>query len=283
MLTRRSVVAGACSLALLPKRAFAQRSDFNDLLDRLITKRPALLTSGARERESAYVNLLLSGGRGPRPNYPPPNRSISGDAERLIVACEVGNQNRYQRLYQHPTWPKGRSGVTIGIGYDVGYVDREALHADWGAFLSDQVIGALARGCGITGRAARRIAGSLRNEVKVPWNAADQQFHRSTLPLYVSQTLDRNFLPGVERLRSDDCLGALVSLVFNRGPSFKLDGERYREMRAIRLHIVRGDFQRVPGELRSMRRLWANDPDAQGLVERRELEARLFERGLANT
>jgi GH24 family phage-related lysozyme (muramidase) len=30
-----------------------------------------------------------------------------------------------------------------------------------------------------------------------------------------------------------------------------------------------------------MKRLWENDPDARGLVKRRELEAVLFEEGLA--
>jgi hypothetical protein len=57
-----------------------------------------------------------------------------------------------------------------------------------------------------------------------------------------------------------------------------MDGERYREMRAIRAHIMAGRLGDVAAEIRSMKRLW---PDMRGLQIRREKEAALWERGIA--
>jgi hypothetical protein len=75
-----------------------------------------------------------------------------------------------------------------------------------------------------------------------------------------------------------DCLGALVSLTYNRGASFGKAGARYREMRNIKAHMAAKAFGDIPDEFRSMKRLW---PDMTGLQKRREREARLFQRGLA--
>ena len=43
----------------------------------------------------------------------------------LIVREEVGSQARYKHKYQHPEWPGGASGVTIGVGYDCGDLQKE--------------------------------------------------------------------------------------------------------------------------------------------------------------
>jgi hypothetical protein len=60
--------------------------------------------------------------------------------------------------------------------------------------------------------------------------------------------------------------------------------ERRREMHQIWRLMSEGTpatFAAIPEQFRSMKRLWLNDPDARGLLERRELEAKLFEAGLA--
>ena len=41
-------------------------------------------------------------------------------------------EQAYTKKYRKPVWPKGQSGVTIGIGYDVGYASKPQLRADWG-------------------------------------------------------------------------------------------------------------------------------------------------------
>ena len=45
---------------------------------------------------------------------------ISQAAIDLIVREEVSGKEVYERNYRRPEWPGGSSGVTIGIGYDVG-------------------------------------------------------------------------------------------------------------------------------------------------------------------
>ena len=83
-------------------------------------------------------------------------------------------------------------------------------------------------------------------------------------------------LPNTAKL-APDSFGALVSLAYNRGPSFSNTGDRYREMRAIKDHMAKEQFAEIPGEFRSMRRLW---PTVTGLRNRRDHEAALFEKGL---
>lgn len=51
-----------------------------------------------------------------------------------------------------------------------------------------------------------------------------------------------------------------------------------KEMRDIRDAVAAGRFGDVPAALRSMKRLW---PQGNGLRDRREREAKLFEEGLA--
>ena len=76
-------------------------------------------------------------------------------------------------------------------------------------------------------------------------------------------------------------MAALVSLTFNRGASYAKSGPRYREMREIRGDLNTGSFNRVPGRIRSMKRLWVGMPDVRGLLRRRDEEAELFEKGLS--
>lgn len=87
--------------------------------------------------------------------------------------------------------------------------------------------------------------------------------------------LVQNALPNTNML-SPDRLGALVSLAYNRGPSFSARGPRYQEMRVIRQAMVAQNFDAIPQQFRAMKRLWPNVP---GLQIRREREAVLFERG----
>jgi GH24 family phage-related lysozyme (muramidase) len=114
--------------------------------------------------------------------------------------------------------------------------------------------------------------------VSVPFSAASAVFQQTSVPRTTAETA--NALPGSDAL-SPDCMGALVSLVYNRGPSFSADGDRYTEMRAIKTDVMQKRFADIPAQLRSMKRLWAGDPNAAGLVRRRELEALLFEQGLS--
>jgi len=201
---------------------------------------------------------------------------ISKEAENLIIAEEVSSAAVYKAKYQHPEWPGGASGITIGIGYDVGagVKNKQQLWNDWRGHIPDAMITALEPAIGVTGEAAHALLGRVRNSVNVPWEAAIAVFEGVDIPRWYN--LCKNHLPNFEML-SPDCKGALVSLAYNRGASFDSAGDRYTEMRAIKAHMENMKFSKIPAEFRSMKRLW---PNVAGLRARRDHEADLFQRGL---
>lgn len=202
---------------------------------------------------------------------------ISDAARDLIVAEEVSSKATYQARYQHPEWPGGASGITIGIGYDVGAGVKSSgqLRADWGNWIPDRMIETLVPCIGVQGSRAQAMLASVQS-VLVPWEAAIGVFDSVDVPRWYD--ICKNALPNFEML-SLDCKGVLVSLAYNRGASFSKDGDRYTEMRAIKIHMSTKEFGKIPAELRSMKRLWPQQ-SMRGLVLRREHEAKLFEQGL---
>ena len=121
--------------------------------------------------------------------------------------------------------------------------------------------------------------------VVVPWDTAERQFLQRVEPRYVVEV--ERALKNTTELRPDS-LGALVSLVYNRGPSFAIRPDkdssgRYTEIRNIGQLMERREFARIPAEIRAMKRLWVGKSDMRGLLIRRELEARLFEIGLGQS
>jgi len=208
----------------------------------------------------------------------PPARvdAVSDKAVELIMMFEVSGPQEYNLRCQAPSWPQGQSGVTIGVGYDLGYVSPAQFQADWGARLDAEDLVRLGAVCGVTGPAAQSHLAGLAGIV-VPWAVAEDIFRTRTIPEYAART--RDALTNTNLL-SPDSFGALVSLVYNRGAAFTAAGDHYVEMRAIHACMATGDFAAIPGRFRAMKRLWQNDPAMAGLVMRREQEAALFEQGL---
>lgn len=202
--------------------------------------------------------------------------TISQDAIDLIVAEEVSSEATYKARYQHPEWPGGESGITIGIGYDVGYASPEGLRADWTTLIPQAMVETLSEVVGLKREAAHARLGHVRPLVTVPWDAAMKVFISHDVPKWIG--IVERALPNCDKL-SPDCLGALVSLAYNRGPSFSKDGDRYEEMRNIKNWMTHEGFKFIPNEFRKMKRHWPQR-SMRGVVLRREHEARLFERGL---
>ncbi len=221
----------------------------------------------AQERRSAIETV--------QPDGPASTRRISDEAFDLIVEFEVSSQQVYTARYRKPVWPQGASGVTVGVGYDVGYATKALLHADFDGAIPAGMVSALERALGVTGTPAAALAESLRSEVDVPWDAAIAVHRDKVVPRWTG--VAERALQNTSALPPSS-LGALVSLIYNRGASFSRQGDRYAEMRRIREHMAARDFEAVPGDIRSMKRLW---PTVPGLQKRREREARLFEVGLA--
>ena len=195
----------------------------------------------------------------------------------FIVLHEVTSRAVYEKLYSRPTWPKGRSGVTIGIGYDLGFQTPASVKKDWGDHLPAEMIIVLGTVCGITGPGGKAAAARIRDRVQVPFEAAMDVFKTKEMPRWEGIVLKA--LPGSEAL-PPDCFGALTSLTLNRGPSYSTDGDRYKEMRGIRAALQTGQPQKVPGLIRAMKRIWEDEENSKGLLTRRDAEADMFEAGL---
>lgn len=200
---------------------------------------------------------------------------ISEKSIDLIIEFEVSSKEYYVKYLQKPEWPGLNSGITVGIGYDLGYSTPQEIERDWrGPFITLPIINAMKKYSGITREKAKALLPQARREITVSWDAAYSVFIEKSIPQWIEKV--KKALPNCDKL-NDDCLGVLVSLAYNRGPAFNAAGDKYLEMRNIKTHMEKMEFHKIPKELRDMKRLW---PTTQGLIIRREKEARLFELGL---
>ncbi|MBX7246668.1 MAG: hypothetical protein K1X53_14320 [Candidatus Sumerlaeaceae bacterium] len=197
--------------------------------------------------------------------------TITPKALQLLLDFEVGGgQTYYERHLRHPTWPGGDSGVTIGIGYDLGYCTRVEFQSDWHGLDMASRSGLLLV-LGIKGSDARESLPAVR-EFVIPWQLALSVFMETVLPRWFQRA--RAIYPGLESLPGD-AQGALVSLVYNRGSS--LTGPRRAEMREIRDLVLSGDLVGIARQIRQMKRLWAGTSIESGMARRRDAEADLVE------
>ena len=192
----------------------------------------------------------------------------------LIVATEVTSQAYYEKKYRKPEWPDGASGVTIAVGYDLGYASEDKIRRDWTGKISDDMVDCLVKYAGLSGEKAHARLAEARGEIDIPWAVAYDVFSNIDMPEWCAKV--KQALPNTDKL-SEDSFGALVSLAYNRGASFSMADDRHKEMRSIKEHMANEEFDEIPDEFRSMKRLW---PNMRGLVDRRESEAKLFEDGL---
>jgi len=275
---RRQLILGLGCVGLsnaLPAPALAQADPVAEALRRLASDESAIDSARSERERFQRVEGDPAGAQGMSWRRASQTQ-IAPSARELIIACEVSSQRAYERRYQAPVWPHGQSGVTIGIGYDLGYSSAAQLSSQWGGRISDAAIETLIPVCGLKGADAQAALASV-SHLRVTWQQALSQFD-NFLPYAVGKTEDT--FPHASELKSE-CLGALVSLVYNRGPSLSPRSPRRREMREIAQLMLARDLAPIPGKIREMKRLWENDPNARGLLARREVEALLFEQGLA--
>jgi hypothetical protein len=173
-------------------------------------------------------------------------------------------------LDQPGKWPGEASGITLGVGYDLGFATAQQFEEDWSDYLSSEQIDRLKTAIGVSGQDARVIAPQF-SDIKVKWDDAVAVFKHRTLPLYSERT--ETALPGVDQLPAN-AQGALVSLIFNRGTA--MVGDRRKEMRAVRDAVAQGDLQEIANQIRAMKRLWVGK-GVDGLLKRRDAEADLVE------
>ncbi|MBW8360124.1 MAG: hypothetical protein K0M63_10045 [Weeksellaceae bacterium] len=195
---------------------------------------------------------------------------ISKNSLQLVLESEISSKSMYNSKYKFPIWPHGASGITIGIGYDMGYSTPAQFEKDWKALLGDSKFGKLKSAVGLQGERARAALTSAVKSVEVPYDDALQVFYTTSVPVYARATAKS--YPGVELL-PPDAQGALLSLVYNRGAS--LEGPRRKEMKNIAGWVRTKNLAKIAGEIRAMKRLWEGDPKMKGLLSRRDKEAAL--------
>lgn len=200
---------------------------------------------------------------------------ISRKSIDLIIQFEIGGRSYYEKALQKPTYPGGASGVTVGIGYDLGYNTEKQFLADWSPTLNLNFVNALKPLCGLKGdKAKSMIKGEVLN-VRIPYNIAYDVFVKSSVPRFYKAAL--TIYPEMIHL-NEDTQGALVSMVFNRGTS--LVGDRRKEMKAIVELVKLKDYEGIAEEIEKSKRLWEG-AGLDGLVIRREAEADLIRNSIA--
>ena len=193
----------------------------------------------------------------------------------FIIQHEAGGRAYYDKVLQKPTWPGGESGITIGLGYDLGYNTEKQFVKDWGKTLTEANIKTLKTVIGLKGEKAKiSLKGDLLN-IRIPYNIAYDVFVKCMVPRYYKLAL--TIYPGMNEL-NEDTQGALVSMVFNRGSS--LNGDSRKEMRAIVELVKKKDYEAIAEEIEKSKRLWEHR-GLDGLVIRREAEADIIRNSIA--
>ncbi|MFD1438836.1 pesticin C-terminus-like muramidase [Acinetobacter terrae] len=165
----------------------------------------------------------------------------------------------------------GKSGVTLGYGYDLGQQSTEQIKKDLTLYYTPNQIQRLLKAQGKKGVSAQALVSSL-SDITISKNKAydmvmivKKRYAEDTLKIY----------PDILKYHPH-CQGAILSLVYNRYIGLK--GNRRKEMREIQGDLKKSGSN-VPISLRSMKRLWTTKQN-RGLQARREDEAKIFEKGL---
>ena len=205
---------------------------------------------------------------------------LSKKSLELILEFEVGGgENYYNKFLKNPAWPEGQSGVTIGVGYDLGYVNKTEFSEDW-KDLPKEVFDRLYKVVGIKGYNAKNLIRGLK-DITIPWDLALKVFNNKTVTKFYNLT--RETFPNFDNL-PEDAKGGLVSLVFNRGAA--LEGDRRREMKLIRdgMKLVSNYDQKaltfIANQIRNMKRIWIGGSIEKGMSRRRDAEAKIIEESL---
>ena len=215
------------------------------------------------------IESILDEVLGPEVSQPEHNLIVSRSGLDQIAQFEISSEGYYRRNLARPTWPGGASGITIGIGYDLGYNTKARIIRDWGGKLSDADLKELVAVAGKRGEAAEAILSTV-DYIKIPFEAAKEVFYTATLPRFARLT--KKAYPGIEVLPAD-AQAMLLSLVFNRGG--KMSGIRRKEMKAIQPLVIQKDLEGIAREIRAMKKLW-DVSLLPGLHARRDEEARLI-------
>ncbi len=187
-----------------------------------------------------------------------------------VIVFESGGKAYYDKFLKGMTWPGGASGVTMGIGADLGYMTLKEYNEYFSKYFSPIQNRRLRSVIGLKGQNAKKVISRLKG-IELSWENASEAFVEWTLPKF--WRLSNLLWKGLDDL-CENAQIALVSLVFNRGVSIK--GNTRIEMRNIKPLVLKKDYRGIAKEIRKMKRLW-EDKNMDGLLKRREEEAKMVE------
>lgn len=195
---------------------------------------------------------------------------VSKKSIDIIIFSEISSENNYNNKLKSPIWPGGASGVTIGLGYDLGQTNLKSFTDVWKNKLSQNDFNSLSKAVGVKGSSAQKMIPSLKT-IQISYINACRVFYEHDLPKYMNMTIKA--FPGVE-LMKPDATGAILSLVYNRGAA--ITGRNREEMNAMIDTIKKQDYKATGDLVEKMKRIWAGKPNLAGLVTRRINEANLI-------
>ena len=213
--------------------------------------------------------IALLCGKTPGQALPAGNLRISPASHDLIIEYETGGRSGYN---PRPEVPPGFSGVTIGVGYDLGYNTAAQVAADWSGVLPAPQVARLQGVAGKTGAMARAVLARVA-DIRVPWEAALKVYETRTVPRFARDT-ERAY-PGVLKL-PPDIQGVMLSTSFNRGTAMS-PYERRKELVWSRDDIAQDKIAKLAEYQLSMRRLW---PTIPGLQRRYAAHAGLMQKAI---
>lgn len=189
-----------------------------------------------------------------------------------VIEFETGGKSYYEKCLKKLTWPKGQSGITMGIGADLGYMSKEEFEKFFAQYFSVEENKLLKSVIGLKGSEAKASLNKV-SHIELSWDNASKAFVQWTLPKFWKMAKD--LWPGLDELR-EKAQVALVSLAFNRGTS--VTGPTRVEMKNIKLLVAIKDYKGIAEQVRLMKRLWVGKK-LDGLLARRDKEAALIEDG----
>ena len=204
--------------------------------------------------------------------------TFPGGSEAEVVSMSVEFLTKVETVQEHPYWPGGASGVTLGIGWDLGYHNISELNSVWEALDADD-LKRLEVAAGNKGAAARVLIPQL-GSIDVPADVSKQVLADSLRTYYYPFVT--NHFPGLIQLPTEAQV-VLISLVFNRGISmghepdwrFAKEVDSRWEFRELRRDVQDRDLFAIYAHLGTMKRLWEKS-GPRGLRIRRRDEQTLI-------
>jgi hypothetical protein len=188
-----------------------------------------------------------------------------------VVDFESGGKLYYEKFLKKLTWPKGQSGITMGIGADLGYMSLDEFDEFFSKYFTKEENKKIKSVIGLKGNNAKNALSKVKN-IELSWDNAHEAFLKWTLPKFWKMT--EKLWPEFDKLKRSTQI-ALVSIVFNRGSSTR--GSTRTEMLNIKPLVLKKDYKGIAKEIRSMKRLWEGK-GLDGLLKRREDEAKMVEK-----